>query len=107
MDTQIFVNLPVKNLQKSMDFCSKLGYPFNPKFTDKNAACLVIINTIYAMLLVEDFFKSFTKKEIMDIRKALEVIIAISAESRLEVDQLIKKPWQLEQLVPNRQSSTR
>ncbi len=91
MATQIYVNLPVKDLQRSMDFFAKLGYTFNPRFTDKNAACLVISDTIYAMLLVEEFFMSFTKKQIVDTKKASEIVIALSTESRAEVDKFIEK----------------
>ena len=63
MSTKIFVNLPVKDLEKSKEFFTRLGYSFNPQFTDENAACLVISDDIFAMLLTEPFFKSFTKKE--------------------------------------------
>jgi predicted lactoylglutathione lyase len=63
MATKIFVNLPVKNLQKSMDFFSQLGYTFNAQFTDEKAACMVISEDIYTMLLLEPFFKTFTAKD--------------------------------------------
>ena len=90
--TQIFVNLPVKDLKKTMDFFGKLGFSFNPVFTDENAACLVISENIYAMLLVEKFFKSFIPgKEISDARKSTEVLTALSAGSRQEVDELVGK----------------
>jgi len=91
MAKQIFVNLPVKDLKKSMDFFTKLGFTFNPQFTDDNAACMIIGENIYSMLLMEKFFKGFTKKEISDAKKTTEVLIAIDAESREEVDELIKK----------------
>lgn len=58
----IFVNLPVKDLDRTKDFFTKIGFEFNPQFTDKNAACLMIGDNIFAMLLVEDYFKTFTKK---------------------------------------------
>jgi len=60
--TKIFVNLPVKDLGKSIDFFTELGFSFNPQFTDDNATCMVISDDIYAMLLMEPFFKSFTNK---------------------------------------------
>ncbi len=85
---RIFVNLPVKNLNKSKEFFSRLGYSFNPKFTDEKAACLVISDTIYAMLLTEPFFRTFTKKEIADASKSIECILTISADSREQVDEL-------------------
>jgi hypothetical protein len=89
---QIFVNLPVKNLDKAKAFFAALGYTFNPKFTDANAACMVIHeDSIYAMLLVEDFFKTFTTKSITDTSKSTEVLLCLSCESRAEVDELVAK----------------
>jgi predicted lactoylglutathione lyase len=89
---QIFVNLPVRDLKKTMDFFAKLGFSFNPVFTDENAACMVISENIYAMLLVEKFFKGFIPgKEICDSRKSTEVLVALSAGSRQEVDELVRK----------------
>lgn len=90
--TKIFVNLPVKDLKKTMDFFGKLGFKFNPVFTDENAACLVISENIYAMLLVEKFFKNFIPdKEICDAKSSTEALVALSLASRKEVDELIKK----------------
>src|SRR5262245_14692683 len=78
--TKIFVNLPVEDLKKTMDFFSKLGFKFNPMFTDENAACMVISQDIYAMLLVEKFFKSFIPdKQICDTKSSTEALIALSA----------------------------
>lgn len=91
MATQIFVNLPVKDLNKSVEFFTKLGYTFNPQFTDEKATCMIISDTIYVMLLVEPFFKSFTKKEIADTSKVNEAIICLSAESRADVDSIVAK----------------
>lgn len=91
MATKIFVNLPVKDLNKTMGFFTKLGYKFNPQFTDEKAACMIISEDIYAMLLVEEFFKTFTKKDIADASKTTEVITCLSAESRQDVDDLVKK----------------
>ena len=89
MAKQIFVNLPVKDLNKTKDFFSKLGFTFNPQFTDENAACMIIGENIYAMLLVEKFFKSFTPKAISDAMTTTEVLIAIDTESREKVDEMI------------------
>lgn len=90
--TQVFVNLPVKDLKRTMDFFGKLGFSFNPTFTDENAACMFISENIYAMLLVEKFFKSFIPgKEICDAVKSTEAIIALTAGSRQEVDELVRK----------------
>ncbi len=92
MATKIFVNLPVKDLKKSIDFFTHLGFSFNPQFTDDKAACLVINDgSIYAMLLTEPMFKTFTKKEIADAKQTTEVLIAIDAESKEKVDELVKK----------------
>ena len=91
MVKEIFVNLPVKDLKKTMAFFTKLGFKFNPKFTDENAACLIIGENIFAMLLVEKFFKTFTKKEISDTMKTTEVITALSVESREKVDEILSK----------------
>jgi predicted lactoylglutathione lyase len=88
---KIFVNLPVKNLNKSVDFFTQIGFEFNPQFTDENATCMIISDHIFVMLLVEDFFKTFIKKEIADATKTTEVIMAVSAESREKVDEIVNK----------------
>src|SRR3954468_12128798 len=91
MATKIFVNLPVKNLDNTKAFFSKLGYSFNPQFTDEKAACMVISEDIYAMLLTEPFFQGFTKKSICDATQSTEAIIALSADSRAAVDEVVEK----------------
>ena len=91
MGTKVFLNLPVKDLNKSKEFFAKLGFTFNPQFTDQNAACMVISEDNYAMLLVESFFKTFTKKEIADAKKSTEVLIALSAENKEKVDEMLGK----------------
>ena len=88
MATQIFINLPVKDLQKSIDFFTSLGFTFNPQFTDDSATCMIIADNIFAMLLVEKRFKDFTNKEIVDAHKSTEVLIALDAESREKVDEM-------------------
>lgn len=88
MTQMIFVNLPVKDLERTKGFFGKLGFSFNPQFSDETTACLVISDTIFAMLITEPRFKEFTKKEIADASKTTEAIIALSAESREEVDEL-------------------
>ena len=98
---KIFINLPVKNLKKSMDFYAALGFTFNPQFTNESAACLVISEEIYAMLLSEKFFKTFTTKEIVDASKSVEVILALSADSKEEVDLLVEKAMNSGGLVYN------
>ena len=90
MITNIFVNLPVKDLNKTVEFFTKLGFTFNPQFTDENATCMIVGKDIFVMLLVEKFFKTFTKKEISDTPKNTEAIVALSAQSREEVDQMME-----------------
>ena len=91
MATKIFVNLPVKDLGKSMAFFTSLGFNFNPQFTDEKAGCMVISDHIFAMLLTEPYFQTFTKKVVSDATTTTEVLIALDAASREEVQQLIAK----------------
>lgn len=86
---QIFVNLPVENLEKTVRFFSKLGFSFNPQYTDEKATCMIVGENIFAMLLKKDFFKTFIKKEIANAKKTAEVLLALSVESRQRVDELI------------------
>ena len=88
---QIFVNLPVKDLNKSIAFFKNLGFSFNPQFTDETATCMIISEDIYAMLLTHAKFSTFTPKAICDAKKNTEVLIALSCEDRSEIDQLVKK----------------
>ena len=101
MATKIFVNLPVKDLDKSVEFFTKVGYSFNPQFTDHNATCMIISEDIYVMLLVEEFFKGFTKKEIADTAKSAEAIICLSAENREAVDEWVSKAVSAGATTPN------
>ena len=90
MATQIYVNLPVRNLDKTIEFFTALGFTFNPQFSNENATCMIIAENIYAMLLVESFFRTFTSKEICDTSKSTEVLICLSRESRADVDAMVK-----------------
>ncbi len=90
MSKQIFVNLPVKDLSKTITFFTKLGFSFNAQFTNESATSMIVADNIFVMLLVEPFFEGFTKKEIANAKKTTEVIICLSAESRDEVDQMVK-----------------
>jgi uncharacterized protein len=90
MSKQIFVNLPVKDLKRSMSFFDKLGFKNNPQFTDDTAACMVVSETIFVMLLTEPKFKSFSPKPISDATKSTEVLIALSFESRQKVDEIVR-----------------
>ena len=91
MVSKIFVNLPVKDLDKSMTFFKAVGFSFNPQFTDNTAACMVMSNDIYAMLLTHDKVKEFTKKPIADAHKTLEVLTALAVESKAIVNDLADK----------------
>ena len=91
MSKKIFVNLPVKNLPESMEFFKNLGFSFNPQFTDDTAACMVISEDIYSMLLTEEKFKTFTPKTICDASKSSEVLIALTVDSRQEAVELVEK----------------
>jgi hypothetical protein len=87
----LFVNLAVNDLKKSMTFFSKLGFEFNPKFTDEKAACMILSEQAFVMLLSQPFFKTFTKRELCDTSKQTEGLFALSCSSRAEVDELVKK----------------
>jgi predicted lactoylglutathione lyase len=89
MPTMIFVNLPVENLERSAAFYNKLGFPTNPQFSDQNATNAVISDTIVLMLLVKPFFRSFINKEIADPATSTTAIVAISRDSREDVDSLV------------------
>ena len=91
MARQIFVNLPIRNMERSKAFFGALGFSFNPQFTNEQGACMVVSDTIYVMLLVESFFQTFTKKPIANARESTEVLVCLSCDSREEVDALVKK----------------
>ena len=91
MSKQIFLNLPVSDLAKSMAFYKALGFSNNPQFTGDNGACIVISDTIFVMLCPQERFRDFTPKAICDTSKAVEVLINLSCESREEVDALVAK----------------
>lgn len=91
MAKNVFINLPVENLDKSMDFFKQLGFNFNPQFTDEKAACMIVSENIFVMLLTENYFKTFTRKEVCDAKKATEVLVALDAKSRDEVKQIVNK----------------
>ena len=91
METKIFLNLPVKDLEKSIQFFTQLGFSFNPKFTNDQGTCMIIGDKSFAMLLTEEFYKTFTNKAICDASKSSEVLISISVESREKADDIIAK----------------
>jgi predicted lactoylglutathione lyase len=89
--TKIFVNLPVKKLDRSIDFFTKLGFTFNPQFTDETATCMIVSEDIFVMLLTYEKFKTFTPKAICDATKSTEVLVCLSTESRKEVDEMVER----------------
>ena len=91
MTAQIYVNLPVKDLKRSNSFFESLGFQLNPKFSNDQASCVILGENIFAMLLVESFFKTFTNKSICDATKSTEVLVCLSCESRARVDELVQK----------------
>ena len=86
---QIFVNLKIHDLKRSMEFFGKLGFEFNRQFTDEKAACMVVNEHAFVMLLLEPFFKTFTKNEPCDTSTHTEALLALSCESRARVDELV------------------
>ncbi|SEG73750.1 VOC family protein [Bosea lathyri] len=90
MPQMIFVNLPVKDLDRSVTFFKALGFSFNPQFTDETATCMVISDTIFAMLLTHEKFLSFSPKPIADTSKSVEVLTCLSRDSREAVDAMVK-----------------
>ena len=102
MATQIFVNLPVRNLDQSVAFFTRLGYKFNPQFTDENATCMIVSEDIYVMLLVEHYFKTFTPKPIADAMKTTEVLLCLSCESRAQVDEMVARAVAAGGTTPNK-----
>ena len=91
MATRIFVNLAVKDLNKSIEFFTRLGYTFNPQFTNETATCMIVSEDIFVMLLTHEKFKTFTPKNICDATKSTEVLVCLSCESRAAVDELVRK----------------
>jgi predicted lactoylglutathione lyase len=85
----MFVNLPVRDLDRAKAFFGKLGFSFNPRFTDDKAACMVVSDVGYVMLLQEKFYRTFTKRELCDTTRENEGLVALSCESRAEVDALV------------------
>jgi uncharacterized protein len=91
MATKIFVNLPVRDLKKSVEFFTKLDFKFNPQFTDEAAACMIVGEDMFVMLLTQDKFKAFTPKAICDATKSTEVLVCLSFESRDKVNEMVRK----------------
>ena len=95
---KIFVNLAVKDLNKTKEFFSKLGFEFNAQFTNEFGASMIISDNIFAMLLVEEHFKSFTEKEIADSTRSNEAILALSVDSKEKVIEIVNKALEAKSL---------
>ena len=91
MAKQVFVNFATKDLERSKKFYSDIGWTINPQFTDDTAAAVVISDTIYAMILTEAKMREFTTKQLVDATASTEVLVALSYDSRAEVDELMDK----------------
>jgi uncharacterized protein len=91
MATQIFVNLPVQDLKQSIEFFTQLDFKFNPQFADETAACMIVAEDIFVMLLTQAKFKTFTPKAICDATKSTEVLVCLSLESREKVNEMVRK----------------
>lgn len=90
MTMQIFINLPVRDLQASIAFYTRLGFTFNPQFTDATGTCMIVSDTIFVMLLTHDKFKSFTPNPICDAKTSTEVLLAMPCEGREAVDSTVR-----------------
>jgi predicted lactoylglutathione lyase len=88
---KLFLNLPVRDLERTKAFFSALGFTYNPKFTDQNAACMIVSDEAFVMLLAEPFFRTFTKNSLCNTANDAEALFALSCESRDEVNDLVKK----------------
>ena len=91
MRRKLFVNLPVQHLERSMAFFQRLGFEFNPKFTDANGACMLVGEDAYVMLLSRPFFAGFTRRAVGDPRETTQALYALSCESRAEVDTFVQR----------------
>ena len=91
MARQIFVNLPVKDLKRSIEFFTRLGYTFNARFTDDTATCMIVSDTILVMLLTHEKFRGFTPHPICDAAKSTEVLVALNCDSRQQVDEIVRQ----------------
>lgn len=86
---KIFINLPIRELKRSVEFFTRLGFTFNPNFTDETTTCMIVSEEAYVMLLEEERFKGFTKRQICDTKTHSEALFALAAGSRAEVDEIV------------------
>ena len=91
MAIKIFVNLPVEDLNRSVEFFTKLGFSFDEQYTDETATCMIVSDDIFVMLLTKEKFQTFTPKQICDAGKFTEVLVCLSLESRANVEEMVAK----------------
>jgi predicted lactoylglutathione lyase len=91
MAKEIYLNIPVKDLNKTVEFFTRLGFTFNPQFTDETATCMIVSDSIFVMLITEKRFTDFTNKTIIDAHRNVEMITALSVDSRGQVDEMVNK----------------
>lgn len=101
MAAKIFINLPVKDLDKTTDFFVNLDFRFDSLMTDDNATCMIVEDNIFVMFLTDKFFKTFTHKEVADTTKTTEVILSLSVDTKEEVNAFIEKAVLLGATTPN------
>ena len=94
MTNKVYINLPVKDLKRSVAFFTHMGFRFNPRFTDENGTCMIVSDTIYVMLLIEKFFKTFINQKVADASRTSEVIISLEVEKKEEIEELLNKAIQ-------------
>lgn len=90
MQRQIYVNIPVKDVEKTNAFFRALGFEFNADYSNEKATCMIVWENIFVMLLQEEFFKTFIKKDLVDAKKSTEVLLCINAESKQKVDEFVE-----------------
>jgi hypothetical protein len=91
MQRQIYVNIPVKDLVKTNAFFTALGFEFNANYSNEQATCMIVGENIFVMLLQEEFFKTFIKKDLVDAKKSTEVLLCINEASKQKVDEFVEK----------------
>jgi uncharacterized protein len=91
MANNLFVNLPVQDLKKSIAFFTGLGFSFNAQFTDETATCMIVSSDAFVMLLTEEKFRAFTPNPVCDARKSTEVLVCLACDSRAKVDEMVRK----------------
>ncbi|GKS89262.1 VOC family protein [Acidovorax sp. SUPP2539] len=91
MATQMFVNLPIQDLPRSVAFFTALGFRFDPRFTSDKATCMIVGEHSFVMLLTQPFFQTFTDKPVSDAHRTTEVLICLSRDSRAAVDEIVRQ----------------